>query len=211
ATREAYLARFADQEGAEFLRRFHREYRGLAPEQVLERVLEKARPSPASVATVLASVVPGATPALLQERLDARRVQGPRTERELEGLLERHSPAALSLPDRGFVARVHPLELWLAAALYRSPETTLGTLLADSAETRQQVYGWLFRTRNRQAQDHREPARAGGVPRDPRALAAPGVPVRQPGAVAGHRDRQLGGSSRRAHRADRHHRQPRIP
>src|SRR5690606_8307444 len=57
--------------------------------------------------------------------------------------------------DRGFVARVHPLELWLAAALYRSPETTLGTLLADSAETRQQVYGWLFRTRNRQAQDRR--------------------------------------------------------
>ncbi|HEX7035909.1 MAG TPA: transglycosylase domain-containing protein, partial [Pseudomonadales bacterium] len=152
AAREAYLARFADQEGAEFLRRFYREYQGLAPEQVLERVLEKARPTPASVATVLASVVPDATPALLQQRLDARRVQGPRTERELEGLLERHSTAALSLPDRGFVARVHPLELWLAAALYRSPDAELRTLLADSAETRQQVYGWLFKTRNRHAQ-----------------------------------------------------------
>lgn len=155
AARDAYLARFADQEGAEFLRRFHREYRGLTPEQVLDRVLERARPAPASVAAVLASVVPDATPALLRERLDARRVQSPGTDEALRGLLDRHGPEALSLPDRGFVSRVHPLELWLAAALYRDSDAALGTLLADSADTRQEVYGWLFKTRNRQAQDRR--------------------------------------------------------
>jgi len=53
------------------------------------------------------------------------------------------------------VAHVHPLELWLAARLFRNPESNLKDLLADSFEVRQQVYRWLFQTRNRRAQDQR--------------------------------------------------------
>jgi membrane peptidoglycan carboxypeptidase len=153
--RDAYLAKFADQEGSEYLRRFHAEYTGLSAPEVLERVLSKARRSPVAIATVLAAVDPDVTPEHLAARLpgtpdrDAIGLDG------LADLLDRHGPERLSLPDRGYVSRVHPLELWLAARLHRSPETNLSTVLADSREARQEVYQWLFKTRNKRAQDRR--------------------------------------------------------
>jgi membrane peptidoglycan carboxypeptidase len=153
--REVYLARFADREGTVFLRRFHAEYAGLTPEQVLERVLGKAARSPAAIATVLATVDPATTAQSLAERLTARLEGDPGSQDKLASLLERHSPERLSLPDRGYVARVHPLELWLAAKLYDHPTASLAAVLADSQDVRQDVYRWLFQTRHKRAQDRR--------------------------------------------------------
>jgi hypothetical protein len=151
SVRQGYLAKFADQEGTEYLRRFHAEYAGLASQQVLDRVLEKARRSPAGIATVLASVDPDVSPETFAARLEG----DPMPSAKLADLLERHGPDRLSLPDRGYVSRVHPLELWLAAKLFGSPGAPLSEVLADSRDVRQQVYQWLFKTRNRRAQDRR--------------------------------------------------------
>lgn len=153
--RDAYLARFADQEGTEYLRRFFAEYAGLAPAEILQRVLDKSRRSAAGIATVLASVDPDATADVLADRLAVHLGGDPGSPEKLAGLLARHGPEALSLPDRGYVARVHPLELWLAARLYQDPTASLNDVEVDSQEVRQQVYRWLFKTRNKRAQDRR--------------------------------------------------------
>jgi membrane peptidoglycan carboxypeptidase len=53
------------------------------------------------------------------------------------------------------VARLHPLELWLVGHLRRHPEAALSEVFTASREERQDVYAWLFRTRNKNAQDVR--------------------------------------------------------
>jgi membrane peptidoglycan carboxypeptidase len=153
--REAYLARFADQEGTVYLRRFYAEYAGLDRDQVLQRVLDKASRRPAAIATVLATVDPYATAETLAQHLASRLEGDPDSLDKLGGLLDRHGPERLSLPDRGYVARVHPLELWLAARIYDDPKASLGAVISDSQEIRQDVYRWLFKTRHKRAQDRR--------------------------------------------------------
>jgi membrane peptidoglycan carboxypeptidase len=59
------------------------------------------------------------------------------------------------LPDQGYIARVHPLELWLVGYLRRQPESSFSSAVEASQAERQEVYGWLFRTRHRSARDSR--------------------------------------------------------
>ena len=67
----------------------------------------------------------------------------------------KYAPDAFSLMDRGYIARVHPLELWLLDYLRAHPGASLTDTLGASAAERQEVYGWLFRTSRRNAQDKR--------------------------------------------------------
>lgn len=154
--RAEYLSRFADKEGRQFLIRFHRKYRGQTPEAAEARLLENRRPSAARLAAVFYALEPeGRTEALAAfiERHLGREARPDGD--ELRGLADRYSPERMSLADRGYVAGIHPLELWLAGHLRRNPQATLTEVLAASQEERQEVYGWLFRTRHRSAQDVR--------------------------------------------------------
>ena len=166
--RTALLVRFADREGSTFIQHFYRKYQGKRREEILALLASSARVSPDAQAAVFRTLEPGAGldafGRFLRERLPAKLV--PPTEIELGGrkrqtrhplaaLYERHAPGRYSLADRGFLARVHPLELWLAAYLSEHPDATLAQALAASSAQRQQAYAWLFQTRERSAQDVR--------------------------------------------------------
>jgi membrane peptidoglycan carboxypeptidase len=153
--RKQYLARFADQEGSEFLRRFYRKHQGKALGESLELVFSGARPTRHKIATVLLSVKPRAGLDELRDLL-AHYLPGENlSDVELQKLREKYSPANYSLVDRGYIARTHPLELWVMEFLRRQPEATLGQALEASASQRQEVYGWLFKTHRKGAQDRR--------------------------------------------------------
>jgi len=153
--RDRYLSRFADREGSEFVRRFYRKYQGLAPEEALDLVLSAAHPTPQSLATTLRSVYPEVSlevfEGLLASRLPARAL----AQKPLEELYEQAAPEVVPLADRGYVAGVHPLELWVAGYLRRHPGAGMGQVVRASIAERQAVYSWLFFTRHRNAQDHR--------------------------------------------------------
>ena len=153
--REAFLARFADREGTEFIRRFHRKYAGRGREEALETLVSGARGAAAAVAAVVRYVDPAADVAALRAFLAARLPDVDVPERTLADVHERYAPERFNLIDRGFVARVHPLELWLVAYLRSHPGADLASVIRASAAERQAVYGWLFRTRHRHAQDQR--------------------------------------------------------
>jgi hypothetical protein len=65
------------------------------------------------------------------------------------------SPGRFNLQDQGFLARVHPLELWLVAYLQGHPKATISEAVENSKEERQIVYEWLFKTPSVRAQDIR--------------------------------------------------------
>ncbi|HEX2013059.1 MAG TPA: transglycosylase domain-containing protein, partial [Roseateles sp.] len=148
--RRELLARFADAEGSSFLAGFHRLYQGLTPAQARTRLLDEARSSAASQAALLYLFEPEADAIRLVEWLDER---APRGSRLAAGAHERYR--RMSLADRAYLSGRHPLELWLVARLQQRPEASLAELLADSAPERQQAYAWLFKPRQRAAQDQR--------------------------------------------------------
>ncbi|HPE03134.1 MAG TPA: transglycosylase domain-containing protein [Thauera sp.] len=149
-----YLVRFADREGQLFLRRFWRKYQDSTPEEMRSTLLDGLRPGADRLAAVFRYLEPEAPPQALADFL-ARRLGEPPAAARLAQLYARNAPEAFDLPDRGYVARVHPLELWLVAFRLQHPEATLAEAVATSAEERQQVYRWLFRTRAKGAQDSR--------------------------------------------------------
>lgn len=148
--RRELLARFANAEGASYLAGFQRKYQGLSPEQARARLLQEVKPSLAALAGLLFVLEPGADEARLRSWLDERLPGGWHA---APGLYARYR--AMSLADRAYLARVHPLELWLVGYLQQHPEAGLKALLTASAEERQQAYAWLFKPRQRAAQDQR--------------------------------------------------------
>lgn len=73
----------------------------------------------------------------------------------MEDLHAKYPPHRLSLSDRGRLAGVYPLELWLVGCLGAHPQTSRASVLAASAAARQQSYSWLFKTSHKSAQDTR--------------------------------------------------------
>ena len=151
--RRAQLERFADREGAEFLLGFQRKYQRSSPAEARALLLNGLRPQASRLAAALFTLDPQASDAQLAELLNSRLGKSAPPASAWQGLRERSQ--ALSLADRGYVAGVHPLELWLVAYLQRHPGASASQLLKDSVVERQQVYAWLFKTRHKSAQDVR--------------------------------------------------------
>lgn len=153
--RRKYLERFADQEGQAFLRRFYAKYRGKKPHQVMNLLAESVYPTAVRLATVYRSVFPDRTlrafTEYLRRRVDAAHLSG----RKVKDLYDKYSPERYNLHDRGYIAHIHPLELWLVAYLMAHPAAPFADVVAASTQQRQEVYQWLFKTRRQHAQNKR--------------------------------------------------------
>ncbi|WMC09183.1 transglycosylase domain-containing protein [Oceanimonas pelagia] len=154
--RLTYLSRFADKEGTVFLRRFWNKYQGKTGEEQLQVFFDGLRPLRSRLAAAHRYLLPHAE---LHEFTAFMRARLPwdhkLSDHQLEKLYHQHGPGAWSLPDQGYIARVHPLELWLLGYLRQQPGASFADAVAASAEQRQEVYGWLFKTRHRSARDSR--------------------------------------------------------
>jgi membrane peptidoglycan carboxypeptidase len=152
--REELLVRFADREGTTFLNRFYADYEGLSPDDALDRLAERARRSPRRLIVMFRSVRPDASVAQMREFL-AHRIHDVPSEESAADLYGRYGIDKFSLGNRGYLAGVHPLELWLVAYLQAHPEATRSQVIAASAHERQESYDWLFRQTETRKQDVR--------------------------------------------------------
>ena len=143
--RQAYLARFADREGSDFLNRFYNDYRRRTPDEALARLATRSRPVPYRLAVVFRTVRPKAGLAEFSTFLRARLPDKTLSDGELSALYAKYGPDRFPLNDLGYLARVHPLELWLVAHLQNNPNATRAEILAASADQRQESYRWLFK------------------------------------------------------------------
>ena len=150
--RQTYLARFADQEGSAYLNRFWGDYQGLSPDAALEKLGGKLKGIPDRLAAAFRSVRPNASQAEMT-RFIAR--HAPEAKFSASALFDKYGPDKWNLNDRGYIAKVHPLELWLVAYLQDSPKPQRRDMLKESSSSRQESYQWLFTTRHKRAQDTR--------------------------------------------------------
>ncbi|HKP95224.1 MAG TPA: transglycosylase domain-containing protein [Fibrobacteria bacterium] len=155
AQRQAYLAKFAEQEGQLFLGRFYRKYRGLDPKQITETFFHGFRPAPRRMATAYLYLEPKADTAAFSAFLREQLGDSLFPQKQLNQLYETHFKENLGLADLGYVAGVHPLEMWLVGFLRTHPGANWSQVKDASRFQIQETYQWLFKTRHKQAQDSR--------------------------------------------------------
>ncbi|MGL4249155.1 MAG: transglycosylase domain-containing protein [Aeromonas sp.] len=153
--RQEYLTRFADKEGQTYLLRFWRKYRGKNQDEQLDTFLDGLKPSAVRLAAVHRYLQPEANEATFTAFLTKRLPHEKLSAKRVNQLYVSYGPGKYSLPDQSYIARVHPLELWLLAYLREFNKATFSDAVAASSDERQEVYGWLFKTRHRSARDSR--------------------------------------------------------
>jgi len=154
-SRPEYLKRFADQEGRVFLNRFYNKYRGKSSADQLALLLDELIPSPVRLAALYRFIEPAASvsdfAAFLKSRLPAHTLKP----KDIEKLYSDHGPEKWDLRDRGYITRLHPLELWLVAYLKAHPSANRAEVTAASEDQRQQIYSWLFKPAKKSGQNTR--------------------------------------------------------
>ncbi|SDL69241.1 Membrane carboxypeptidase (penicillin-binding protein) [Franzmannia pantelleriensis] len=153
--RQDYLQRFADREGRVFLQRFWRKYRDKESDERLALFLDGLRTTAPRLSAVHRYLFPEADEASFGAFIRERLPNEVLSEQRIASLYRNYAPGSYDLSDQGYIARVHPLELWLLGYLLDHPEATFGEAAHASRSERQEVYGWLFKTRHRNARDVR--------------------------------------------------------
>ncbi len=153
--RMIYLWRFADQEGRDYLDRFWHDYHARTPQQALDLLASRTRPDAQRLAAVFRSVDPDASKDALAAFLARQLPHAAISDDRLWDLYRQSSPRTVSLRDRGTIAGVHPLELWLVGYLQTHPDASRADMLRASERARQEVYAWLFRRRSAHLQNLR--------------------------------------------------------
>ncbi|MDR3505590.1 MAG: transglycosylase domain-containing protein [Acidocella sp.] len=146
--RLAYLQRFAAQEGSGYLYNFYNGYRGLTASQALERLAGRTQPMASHLADIFLAIHPNAGLAEMAAFLQAHmpkpsfaQVTGDR----LTQLYGEFANGKLSLNDEGYIANIHPLEIWLVLYLQAHPNATWNDVSAASPSVIQQSYAWLLK------------------------------------------------------------------
>lgn len=169
--RQEYLAQFADHEGTAFLLRFWKKYQKKDTQARLETFLDSMHPTAIRLAAVHRYLLPEAsqesfnsfvrahlkTAKNTEKNIDrtAGKLNEKLTDERLEKLYKTYGPGAFDLPDQGFIAKVHPLDLWLMGYLLNHPDAKFSQIVKASEFERQEVYSWLFKSRHKSARDSR--------------------------------------------------------
>jgi membrane peptidoglycan carboxypeptidase len=146
--RETYLRRFAQQEGRVYLYRFWKDFRGLSPREALDKLAGHTRP----VASHLAVIFLAARPHASEQQLAAflgrhmpREAFSQMSEADIWNDYQKYGPGKFSLNDEGYIAGIHPLEIWLVSYLQQHPTATWQEIVKASGNAIQQSYVWLFK------------------------------------------------------------------
>jgi membrane peptidoglycan carboxypeptidase len=154
--RQTYLARFADNEGKVFLAKFWNKYKGKTSQEVVDLLFSGVRPMASKLAAAHRTVFPEATMEQFGAFVDKNLPPAHDMDADrIPKMYEMYDVKNMSLADRGYVASVHPLELWLVSYLRTHPNAGWTEVSNASVKERQEVYSWLFKTHRKHAQDKR--------------------------------------------------------
>ena len=154
--RDVYLKQFADKEGKSYLARFIKKYKGLKPEEAASTLLNHLTANPKRLAAVYRYLDPKADISAFTTFIKSR-MNNPAAfdEGDFQYLFDTYGPDKFDLSDRGYIAQIHPLELWLVGYLRAHPAAGWSEIVDASANQRIEVYDWLINTSHKNAQDIR--------------------------------------------------------
>jgi membrane peptidoglycan carboxypeptidase len=153
--RKEYLEHFADKEGQVYLRRFYEKYHGKPGDEIMDLLTQRVFAKASRLTMLYEAIYPNADTKALTRYLNEHLSAATLAAEDIDQLFYKYSPANFDLQDQGYITKVHPLELWLVSYLIEHPEATKTEVIAASADQRQNVYRWLFKSGRKNAQQRR--------------------------------------------------------
>jgi membrane peptidoglycan carboxypeptidase len=149
---DALLARFAEYEGTTFLRKFFNKYKNNSTDGVLNLFAQSIRPVPRRLAAAYHYFYPEEDPDAFAQFIKENLPTVSLTPTSIEKLYSNTRRQQMSINDAGFMAGVHPLELWIARYMQNHPDADWQEIKENGRPLFLEAYEWLFRTENRAAQ-----------------------------------------------------------
>lgn len=152
-TRHKLLQEIADEESKYFLYQAYKSFPKNSPDEIVKALLGKKADSERHQAILFYAWNHGGDEAGLADWMQ-RHLPGTKPE-QIAKLAKAYGNPRLNLSDFGYLLGIHPLKVWCAGELVRDPSIKWNDLWDESSEARQISATWLFKTRNRAAQDLR--------------------------------------------------------
>lgn len=153
--RQSYLERFADKEGSVFLNRYISDYIDLNSDAALEKLITHGHKGTTAHTVLFRSVKPQATYIEYAAFMAQHKSGLELSDTRLRQLYRDYPIDRYNLSDRGYIAGVNPLELWLVGYLQTNPHASRHAILEVSKPVRIESYAWLFHPHLKHAQDTR--------------------------------------------------------
>jgi membrane peptidoglycan carboxypeptidase len=150
--RRRLLQEIAADESRQRMLQAYRLYKSKAPDDILSHLLGANR-TIRRLTMVFYAWNPGADEEDLGDWLRELNLQP--SSRDLSGLARSYGGSHLNLSDFGYLLGVHPLDLWVAGQLADDSDASFSEILGGSAAAQRISSEWLFKTRNRRAQELR--------------------------------------------------------
>ena len=152
--RQRMLQAIAADEAKHFLAVAYKAYHGRSADEIVQHLLGRQANSPRHLAMLFFAWHHGASADELAQWLRPRVPK--KTPYDVTRLYRAYgSNPRLTLADYAYLMSRHPLDIWCAGELVREPQAAWSELLERSHAARQLASAWLFKTRNRHAQDVR--------------------------------------------------------
>jgi membrane peptidoglycan carboxypeptidase len=152
-TRLSMLQAIADEESRYFLFKAYQSFEKQSPDEVIAALLDKKAKSDRHLTILFYAWNHGADEAALTQWL--KKYLGTIEPERVKRLAKAYGNPQLNLSDYGYLLGIHPLKIWCAEQRAQDPSIKWNQLWSESKEARQIASAWLFKTRNRSAQDLR--------------------------------------------------------
>jgi hypothetical protein len=140
--RQVYVARLVDADGRDVIDQFYRRYQDADSGSVLDGL--RLGRSETQLAWAYRSVTPEAGLEEFGEFFRHHVAEMALSDARIAELYDGSDPTGFSISDRGHLAGMHPLDLWLAGHLRHHPGTSRLEAFDASASVRREIYGELF-------------------------------------------------------------------
>jgi len=151
--RARMLTEIADKESREVLFASFQTHRNLDTQAIIDKLLGSRSKSLRRLTMLFLAWNPDADANRLAQWLES---QGAAVSSdESARLVKSYDPARLNISDYGYLLSRHPLDIWCAGQVLQDPGISWDELLRRSGRVRETASSWLFKTRNRRAQDLR--------------------------------------------------------
>jgi membrane peptidoglycan carboxypeptidase len=159
ATRLDLLRQLSDSEAQHQLTEAYKRYQGMSEQESIARLLGRRAKSARHLTILFFAWHPDGDHQQLTEWL--RKHLGSISEAETQRFERAYARRRdFTISDWGYLLSAHPLDVWMTLELRRDPDASWDQILASSATARDVSNSWLFKTRNRRAQDRRLRIRA---------------------------------------------------
>jgi membrane peptidoglycan carboxypeptidase len=147
------LQKIADDESKHFLYQAYKGFSKQSPDKIIENLLGKNNKSERHLSILFYAWHRNGDQQTLADWL--AHYIGSVTPEKTERMAKAYGNPRLNLSDYGYLLGIHPLKVWCAGEILRQSSVSWDQLWAQSGEARNIASTWLFKTRNRPAQDLR--------------------------------------------------------